>query len=499
MTGRRVPRTPERRAAVAEAVAELAQRALQAAQPQDLLREALTIAVTVVGADYGTALRRLPNGGMQVAGELGPDPIPAGTTLPIAPAKSYSLEVATSGQPFLSDDLRTDPRITPPASLLERGVVSGLAVPILGPRGVLGVLALHSSQRGRYGPDEVADAVALAGVVSTAWEQAEHVELLNHQAMHDPLTGLANRALFFDRLHRALDRRPPGPFDHPQAGGSVAVMLVDLDDFKAVNDTHGHAAGDQVLVTAAHRLSEAVRPQDTVARIGGDEFALLCEHLPDDDTALGLGWRVQAACAHQLTLPTPPVTITASVGLALGHPGRSEPAEDILGHADAALYQAKEHTGGRLHVFDAARAIAAGAPTAWADLPPAGRIHGPARVDLPPDPAAARTGRRFILDCCQQWHLDLLGETAELLTAELVTNAVVHARSEVTLTARQDQHGLLVEVDDLDSRPAHYTPASTDALGGRGLVLVDALADTWGTIPSPSGKTIWFRLKTNHF
>ncbi len=208
---------------------------------------------------------------MQVAGELGPDPILAGTVLPIAPAKSYSLEVASSGLPFLSDDLRTDPRIAPPGPLLARGVVSGLAVPILGSRGVLGVLALHSAVPARYGPDDVADAAALAGVVSTAWEQAEHVELLNHQAMHDPLTGLANRALFFDRLHRALDRRPPGPGD-PPAAGTVAVMLVDVDDFKSVNDTHGHAAGDELLVTAAHRLSEAVRPQDTVARLGGDEY-----------------------------------------------------------------------------------------------------------------------------------------------------------------------------------------------------------------------------------
>lgn len=498
MTGRRPERTPERRAAVAEAVAELAQRALRAAQPQDLLREALTIAVTVMGADYGTALRRLPHGGIQVAGELGPDPIPPGTTLPIAPAKSYSLEVATSGQPFLSDDLRTDPRIAPPGPLLARGVVSGLAVPILGSRGVLGVLALHSAQLARYGPDDVADAVALAGVVSAAWEQAERVELLHHQAMHDPLTGLANRALFFDRLHRALDRRPPGPFDHPQTGGSVAVMLVDVDDFKAVNDTYGHAAGDELLVTAAHRLSEAVRPQDTVARLGGDEFALLCEQLPDDHTALELARRVQAACAWQLRLPSVPVTVTASVGLALGRTGQPEPAEDILAHADAALYQAKEHTRGGLHVFEAGRAVAAGVPADWADLPPAG-LHGPARIELPPEPASARTGRRFILGCCQQWHLEQLAETAELLTGELVTNAVVHARSEVTLTARQDQHGLLVEVDDLDSRPAHYTPASTDALGGRGLVLVDALADTWGTTPSPSGKTVWFRLKTHHF
>jgi len=493
VTGRRPERTPERRAAVAEALAELAQRALRAAQPQDLLREALTIAVTMMGADYGTALRRLPGGGMQVAGELGPDPIPAGTVLPIAPAKSYSLEVASSGLPFLSDDLRTDPRIAPPGPLLARGVVSGLAVPILGSRGVLGVLALHSAVPARYGPDDVADAAALAGVVSTAWEQAEHVELLNHQAMHDPLTGLANRALFFDRLHRALDRRPPGPGD-PPAAGIVAVMLVDVDDFKSVNDTHGHAAGDELLVTAAHRLSEAVRPQDTVARLGGDEFALLCEQLPDDRTALELARRVQAACARQLRLPGRPVPVTASVGMALGRPGQPEPAEDILAHADAALYQAKEHTRAGLHVFGAGRAVAVGAPADWAELPPADRLHGPARIELPPDPVSARTGRRFILGCCQQWHLEQLAETAELLTAELVANAVVHARSEVTLTARQDRHGLLVEVDDLDSRPAHFTPAAPDALGGRGLVLIDNLAHTWGTTMNPSGKTVWFRL-----
>jgi diguanylate cyclase (GGDEF)-like protein len=492
VTGARSERTPERRATVAEAVAELAQRALQAAKPEDLLREALMIAVTVMGADYGTALRQLPDGGMQVAGEMGPYPIATGTVLPIAPARSYSLEVVTSGRPFLSGDLRTDPRIAPPGPLLARGVLSGLAVPIMGSRGVLGVLALHSGQLDRFSSDDVADAGALADVVRVAWEQAEHLELLSHQAMHDPLTGLPNRTLFFDRLYRALDRRPPGP-RRPHTA-RVAVMLVDLDDFKLVNDRFGHAAGDTLLVHAGQRLSEAVRPEDTVARLGGDEFAILCEQLPDRQTALDLARRVQTAGGQRLDVPDADIAVSASVGLALGYPGQPGPAEDLLREADAALYHAKKHGRGGLHVFDIDLLAADVLPVVHDLVSTDRRHHGPARAELPPEPRSARRARRFVIACCHEWDLDPLAETAGLLTTELVANALVHSRSEVTLTVRHDLQGLLVEVGDLDSRPPQLAPPSPDALGGRGLILVDALAEAWGTTATPTGKTVWFRL-----
>jgi hypothetical protein len=206
--GVRRPGELRRRAVVAEAVAELSHWGLSADQPDELLREALRVAVEVIGSDYGTAVRRLPDGRMRVAHEVGPEPMPTGTVLHLAEERSYVLAVVDSGEPFVSADLRHDPRVTPPLPLLDRGVVSGLAVPVRGAHSVLGVLALHSRSRRRFGRQDVAAASALASVVATAWEQVSQRERLGHQALHDPLTGLANRALFLDRMEHALTRRP---------------------------------------------------------------------------------------------------------------------------------------------------------------------------------------------------------------------------------------------------------------------------------------------------
>jgi len=341
-----------RRAVVAEAVAELSHWALRADQPDELLREALRVAKEVIGADYGTAVRRLGDGRMRVAHEEGPQPLPPGSLLPLAAEKSYLLHVVESGEPFVSVDLRRDPRVTSPVSLLQRGVVSGLAVPIRGSHHVLGASALHSRHRRRFGRQDVAAASALASVVATAWEQVSQRARLGHQALHDPLTGLANRVLFLDRLEHALGRRPE-PADQPVSG--VAVMILDLDDFKTVNDTFGHAAGDELLTVAAHRFDALVRPEDTIARLGGDEFAVLCEDVADADTAARLAARLQAACGAPVVAHGCSLTFSASIGVTWTPRTAAEPsaAAVLLAEADAALYRAKEHGRGQTQVFDA--------------------------------------------------------------------------------------------------------------------------------------------------
>ncbi len=351
-TSRRLTGTWRCRVAVAEAVAELSHRALSAAQPDDLLRESLRVAVEVVGSDYGTAVRRLPDGQMRVAQELGPAPLPPGTLLPLAPDRSYVMRVVETGEPFVSADLRCDPRVAPPGPLLARGVVSGLAVPVRGAHRVLGVLALHSRHRRRFGRDDVAAASALASVVATAWEQVSQRERLGHQALHDPLTGLANRARFLDRLDHALARRQPAA--HPPGAANVAVMLIDLDDFKGVNDSYGHAAGDHLLTVAARRFDALVRPEDTIARLGGDEFAVLCDQVPDESTAVGLAHRLQEACAPPIVVAESSLTVSASIGLTWSGRPASSPrgAAVLLGEADAALYRAKDQGRGRIEVFD---------------------------------------------------------------------------------------------------------------------------------------------------
>ncbi len=348
---RRLNEHLHRRTQVAEAVAELGHRALTATEPDELLREALHVAVDVIGSDYSTALRQLPDGRFRVAAELGPDPIAPGTILLLAPTDSYARSVVQSGQPFVSADLSSDPRVTPPEPLLSRGVVSGLAVPVLGTREPLGVLALHSRRRRQFARAEITAATALAGVVATAWEQAEQRKAISFQAVHDSLTGLPNRALFLDRLEHALTRRSTGD---PSASGGVIVLLIDLDDFKGVNDRHGHNAGDELLAAVAAGFLEAVRPEDTVARLGGDEFAVLCEHAPDEHAAARLVRRVQAAAAVPLAVEGGVVEVRASVGVALGQQpqGRQVTARTLLREADTALYTAKQQGRGHSRLYD---------------------------------------------------------------------------------------------------------------------------------------------------
>jgi diguanylate cyclase (GGDEF)-like protein/PAS domain S-box-containing protein len=167
---------------------------------------------------------------------------------------------------------------------------------------------------------------------------------LAHQAIHDPLTGLPNRALFVDRLERTLAR---GDDD----GGITAVLFLDIDRFKVVNDSLGHAAGDRLLIAIADRLRHATRPTDTVARFGGDEFTVLCTNIPDDAAARQIASRCAHAISEPVTLTEGEVFVTASVGIAIADE-QFATAETMLRNADTAMYRAKEHGRARIEMFE---------------------------------------------------------------------------------------------------------------------------------------------------
>lgn len=156
---------------------------------------------------------------------------------------------------------------------------------------------------------------------------------LTELAMHDGLTGLANRALLMDRLDHALARRE-------ESGGQVAVLFVDLDRFKVVNDTLGHAAGDAVLKTTADRLQATVRPMDTAARLGGDEFVVVCEGLSGEEEAISVAERIEASVAEPHHVAERSIVVTASVGIVLAPPGAD--GERLVHRADSAMYDAKQ-------------------------------------------------------------------------------------------------------------------------------------------------------------
>jgi diguanylate cyclase (GGDEF)-like protein len=167
---------------------------------------------------------------------------------------------------------------------------------------------------------------------------------LAHQAMHDQLTGLPNRALFLDRLGVALERSR-------RSGAPLAVLFLDFDNFKEINDTRGHAAGDRVLSSLGGRLSGLLRPMDTVARFGGDEFTFLFEGITSEREVVLIADRICQAVSRSINVDGVPLTATVSVGIAMvGDPTVSP--DTIIREADAAMYRAKDRGRARYELFD---------------------------------------------------------------------------------------------------------------------------------------------------
>jgi len=180
---------------------------------------------------------------------------------------------------------------------------------------------------------------AVANTLATALGRLRDEERMRHDAVHDALTGLANRTLLRDRLEHALARSQ-------REGGMSAVLFIDLDNFKQINDVYGHPMGDAVLTELGARLRTAVRPTDTIARFGGDEFVVVCEDV-DEEGVLALGHRLQEAIQIPLTVGSLTHELSASIGIALGRSG----PDTLLADADAAVYRAKAVGRGRVEVF----------------------------------------------------------------------------------------------------------------------------------------------------
>jgi diguanylate cyclase (GGDEF)-like protein len=237
---------------------------------------------------------------------------------------------ATGGSPVLRDLLQT------------LGLTDVVAVPLVAGTTFLGVAT--ASWEADQAPDHLrGDAlVRLRGVgdqASTALQNARLLETVRHQALHDALTGLPNRVLYLDRLERSL-----------LAGSrkdQVAVLYCDLDRFKEVNDTHGHAAGDELLRQVAARLLSAVRPGDTVSRLSGDEFAMILPGLAGREDVDSVVQRVLDAFVEPFRLEGHEVRIGTSVGVAV-HTGVERAAEQLLREADAAMYRHKQGVGRRV-------------------------------------------------------------------------------------------------------------------------------------------------------
>lgn len=218
--------------------------------------------------------------------------------------------------------------------------------------------------------------VGLVGLLARDVAQRRALEAqLSFQAFHDPLTGLTNRRRFMEATETALAER--------KAPGSVAALFLDLDDFKTINDTLGHAAGDDALIGVSDRLRSALRGSDLAARLGGDEFGVLLRDLPDERRAIEVAERLLETLNGPLVVADVSVTVGASIGIAIDSPGMRA-VDDLLGDADIAMYQAKALGKGRYHVFrESDPAARAARDQTWVERGPTVRRREPLRLAEP--------------------------------------------------------------------------------------------------------------------
>ncbi len=259
--------------------------------------------------------------------------------------------VAATGEPLLiSGALDRDP------SAQQPGVTSpssAMSVPLVHRDDLLGVLNLNAGADRTYTEHDLR-ALSLFGeqaasaIANAQLYQAQRLVASQKlfQALHDSLTRLPNRALFLERVARALAR-------HRREEDRVALLFLDLDDFKRINDSLGHAAGDEVLIAFAERIRTSVRSTDTVARFGGDEFAVLVEDIRGAGEAVAAAERLLEVLARPFPVGDREVSLTGSVGIALESPG-STSQEELLRNADTALHAAKEKGKGLILIFERA-------------------------------------------------------------------------------------------------------------------------------------------------
>jgi diguanylate cyclase (GGDEF)-like protein len=268
------------------------------------------------------------------------------------PARDFRIWKLTTRQPkpiFVENAHAS--RLIPPELVEELGLQSYVAVPLLSASRPLGlVLCSHTSAPRTWTPEErqLVVQIALEGslVVENAVLRAaeqESLSRLTHQAFHDSLTKLPNRALFSDRLQHALDRMT-------RRQESIAVLFLDLDEFKPVNDSFGHDAGDRLLIAVGRRLQGCLRPEDTIARLGGDEFTVLLEDITDVRYAIRVAERIAEALKEPFEINGQETSVTASIGIAVGT-GREATPDDLVRSSDIAMYEAKRNGKARFVVF----------------------------------------------------------------------------------------------------------------------------------------------------
>lgn len=339
-----------RRAAQQAAVARLSQRAITEQDFDALARATVTTITEELGVSLvGLAALEADGSGLVLVSGTSPNLSGAPGDVASAPLDGgHAMHTVAQLGPVVVDDTATETRFDV-SDLVAAGIASSITVPVAGEGdggALYGVLGIHAAEPRAFDTEDLAFLQSIANVLTGALRRLAAERSVRHQALHDPLTQLPNRALLLDRLRLALARR------RRRADGWVALLYVDLDDFKGVNDSLGHGAGDTLLRALAPRLSDALRPSDTLARIGGDEFAVLCEGLDEVTESVAIAERLLATVAEPVDVAGVELRPSASIGIALAGPGAVLDGEDLVRDGGVAMYRAKRAGRGGYEIFD---------------------------------------------------------------------------------------------------------------------------------------------------
>jgi diguanylate cyclase (GGDEF)-like protein/PAS domain S-box-containing protein len=332
----------ERRAAQQSAVAALGERALEAEQPTVLIDRAVAMVRSTLEVELAAVFELVDDGRTLVlrAGAGFGEGVVGRATVPAGWADGQEGFTLIRREPVIVDDARRERRFVQAELVGRHGAVSGVSVVVQGHAGVHAVLAAYSDRPAAFTPDDVTFLQSMANVLGDALDRFASDQEIRRRGLHDPLTELPNRALVMERLAEAGAR----------AEGHIALLFLDLDHFKDVNDSLGHRAGDDVLRQVADRLRGAVRPGDVVGRFGGDEFVVLCEHVEDEAMARTIADRLAAAFARPFHAGGDDHLLGVSIGIALTD--GCDDGDALLRDADTAMYRAKDAGRSRVEVFD---------------------------------------------------------------------------------------------------------------------------------------------------
>lgn len=339
-----------RRAAQQSAIAQLGQEALDAADLDHVLHRACVVVTRVLDAELAKVLETEPDGEhLWLRAGVGWDKGEVGVTrVPNDRGSQAGYTLLREG-PVVVEDVERERRFATPELLQRHRVASGVSVRIGRAQGrVYGVLSAHSRQAREFSEDDVAFLRSVANILGAVIDHHAFSAELERLSLYDSLTHLANRSLLLDRLHHALQIAEHRP-------GSVLALHVDIDRFKLVNEGLGQAAGDELLSTVGQRIQRAVDTTDTVGRIGGDEFLVVCQHLPGSLTAASaeaveLASRIEEAVTGPYQLADGDVHVSVSIGMALNS-GAEDPQE-LLRNVSTALHRAKQRDRGGVELFD---------------------------------------------------------------------------------------------------------------------------------------------------